>query len=320
MTAPAPAAPLLREVVRLYVRAQRAQAKCRDGASTVQCHVLTELLRQPGLTQQALAERLGLDKGWISRAVEALVADGAVWKRPSELDRRSVALGLTPAGRVRAELLEQELNGHAAQLLAGIPHRQHAQIQASLAMLLRALRQADERKGDGCGAGTSASATEPVLAFRPATARDWPAIERLLTAAQLPLDGALDQLDHFLTGWNDAELVCAGALEIHGDAALLRSVVVAGQARGRACGKRLVAQLAQRARQLGVSRLYLLTTTAQTFFASLGFVETGRADIPGPVRRSRQFRGACPDSAVAMTLPLDAAAAPSHAILTRRQP
>lgn len=66
---PAAAAPLIREIVRLYVRAQRKQAHCGDGASTVQCHVLTELMREEGMGQQALAQRLGLDKGWISRRV-----------------------------------------------------------------------------------------------------------------------------------------------------------------------------------------------------------------------------------------------------------
>ena len=156
MNAPTPAAPLLREVARLYVRAQRVQAKCRDGASTVQCHVLTELLRHDGLTQQALAERLGLDKGWISRAVDALVADGTVWKRQSELDKRSVALSLTPEGRTRAERLEQELNGHAAQLLRGIPCEQQGQIQQSLALLLQALRRHDDSQ-DGACASTSAT-------------------------------------------------------------------------------------------------------------------------------------------------------------------
>jgi DNA-binding MarR family transcriptional regulator len=130
---------LLREVARLYVRKQRAQASCRDGASTVQCHVMTELLRQDGLTQQILVERLGLDKAWLSRAVDALVEAGAVRKQASPIDRRSVNLSLTRKGRSRAKKLELELKGHAVQLMDAIPKSKHAQIAESLQLLLVAL-------------------------------------------------------------------------------------------------------------------------------------------------------------------------------------
>ncbi len=140
MPAPTSLGSLIRDVARLYVRAQRAQAACRDGASTVQCHVLTELFRQDGLTQQALVQRLGLDKAWLSRAVDALVGDGAVVKKPSPKDRRSTNLSLTRRGRARAEKLEQGLNGHASQLMAAIPQERHAQIQESLQLLLQALQ------------------------------------------------------------------------------------------------------------------------------------------------------------------------------------
>lgn len=131
---------LVREVSRLFVRSQRAQTSCVDGASNVQCHVLTELLRVDGITQQALAERLSLDKAWISRAVDALVGDGVVSKLPNELDKRSVQLSLTPLGRVRAEKLEQTLNAHAAQVFDSIPAEKHAQIIDSLTILFDALR------------------------------------------------------------------------------------------------------------------------------------------------------------------------------------
>jgi DNA-binding MarR family transcriptional regulator len=131
---------LVREVSRLFVRSQRSQTSSVDGASNVQCHVLTELLRVDGITQQALAERLSLDKAWISRAVDALVGDGVVSKLPNEIDKRSVQLSLTALGRVRAEKLELSLNAHAAQVFESIPVEKHAQIVDSLTILFDALR------------------------------------------------------------------------------------------------------------------------------------------------------------------------------------
>lgn len=293
---PETSAQLVREVVRLYVRSQREQARCGDGGSTVRCHVLTELLRQEGITQRALVERLGLDKGWISRAVDALVADGTVSKQASTQDRRSVTLALTPAGRLRASALEGDLNGHAAQLLARIPPARHAQVQESLQLLLDAL--SGEGKMRPCGS----------LDLRRPASADWPAIAQLLMAAGLPLDGARDHMDHFIVGEIDGELACAGGLEVYGADALLRSVVVAEEMRGRSCARQLLDLLIQDCIKLGVTRVYLLTTTAQAYFSKLGFTVVDRAEIPEPVRRSREFQGACPASATAMALQLNPSA------------
>jgi amino-acid N-acetyltransferase len=282
------AAPLIRDIVRLYVREQRKQARCGDGASTVQCHVLTELLREEGLSQQALVERLGLDKGWISRAADALVSEGCISRQASVTDRRSVMLFLTRAGRARAQQLEQELNRHASQLLERMPPEHRPMVQQSLQLLADALSATPSCKG--------------ALVMRPAAKQDWPAIKGMLLAEGLPPDGAKDHLAHFLVGEQGGQLACAGGLEVYGGAALLRSVVVAPEARGKGLAKRLLADLAALAASLGIGRLYLLTTTAESYFSGLGFRRVARSRIPGQLQQSREFQGACPASASAMVL------------------
>jgi amino-acid N-acetyltransferase len=282
------AAPLIRDIVRLYVREQRKQARCGDGASTVQCHVLTELLREEGLSQQALVERLGLDKGWISRAADALVSEGCISRQASATDRRSVMLFLTRAGRARAQQLEQELNRHASQLLERVPPEHRPMVQQSLQLLADALLATPSCKG--------------ALVMRPAAKQDWPAIKDMLLAEGLPPDGAKDHLAHFLVGEQGGQLACAGGLEVYGGAALLRSVVVAPEARGKGLAKRLLADLAALAASLGIGRLYLLTTTAESYFSGLGFRRVARSRIPGQLQQSREFQGACPASASAMVL------------------
>lgn len=282
--------PLLREVTRLYVRAQRTQVACCDGASNVQCHVLTELLRNDGITQRALVERLNLDKGWISRAVDALVGEGAVTKQQSDVDRRSVKLSLTEAGLGRAEKLEHQLNSHAAQLLGAIPADRHALLQETLQLLLRAL-QSDEKKlgqDQRCGAP---------MVLRTAIAADWSVIGHLLREAALPLDGAREHLDDFVVGTINGQIICAGGLEIYGSDALLRSVVVAERFRGMNYGLALMAKIMQLANEHGVARIFLLTTTAASYFGTLGFVPASREEVPEAVKQSREFQGACPASA-----------------------
>jgi amino-acid N-acetyltransferase len=284
-------ASLLRDVVRLYTREQRKQAKCRDGASNVQCHVLTEMYREEGLTQQALAERLGLDKGWISRAVDALVAEECVARRPNPADRRSTVLSLTETGQARAARLENELNSHAFRLLDGLPAAYHPQIEKSLQMLLDALSHPQP---------CVSACTTPHL--RPASSSDWAGIERLLRAEGLPLDGAQECLGDFIVGEEGGTIVCAAGLEIYGNDALLRSVVVASAARGQSLAKRMVVQLAEQAYKRNVKRLYLLTTSAASYFSQIGFEVIDRRELPDCLRESRELQGACPASATAMAM------------------
>jgi DNA-binding MarR family transcriptional regulator len=170
---PAPStSTLLREVVRQFVRMQRVQASCGDGTSTVQCHVLNELLRHEGLTQQNLVQRLGLDKGWISRAVDGLVESGAVLRQTDPADRRCVRLTLTKAGRERATALDKTLNDHAGQVLAAIAQDQHPAIRESLQSLLAALLDQATQKAclpsacSGAGGALSAKPDASLLLAR----------------------------------------------------------------------------------------------------------------------------------------------------------
>ncbi|UGQ48583.1 arsenic resistance N-acetyltransferase ArsN2 [Massilia endophytica] len=142
------------------------------------------------------------------------------------------------------------------------------------------------------------------LTFRPATQADWPAIQRLLQAAQLPTDGASDHLDAFIVGDTGTELLCAGGLELYGQAALLRSVVVAAQHQGQGLGDQLHRQIAELARTRRIDTLYLLTTTAAQYFARRGFQEVDRASVPSALQASREFQGACPASATLMACSL----------------
>lgn len=141
---------------------------------------------------------------------------------------------------------------------------------------------------------------ENLLEYRPAAATDWPAIEALLMAARLPLDGARDHLEEFLVGELGGMTCCVGGYERYGDLALLRSVAVNERWRGQGIGERLLETIKARARVRGVHRLYLLTTTAADFFARHGFVVLERSTAPAALQVSREFQGVCPASATFM--------------------
>ncbi|WP_330834513.1 MarR family winged helix-turn-helix transcriptional regulator [Piscinibacter sp.] len=150
---------LLREVARLYTRAQRVVADCCDNTTPTQCHILTELSRSGPQPMSELGQRLLLEKSWVSRAIDGLVELDLVSKEPNPADARSWIVGLTAAGKRRVRELNGTLDGHAEQLLASLSERDREAVHRSLLLLLKVLRTdksatcclpAPERKDSSC--------------------------------------------------------------------------------------------------------------------------------------------------------------------------
>jgi amino-acid N-acetyltransferase len=139
-----------------------------------------------------------------------------------------------------------------------------------------------------------------------AAAADWPDIERLLADGGLPVEGLSTHRDTTLVAREPRRIVGCAALELYGDAALLRSVAVDGGLRRSGVGTALTVAALELARRHRVRQVYLLTETAAEFFPRFGFTRIGRSDVPETVRRSVEFMQLCPDSAVVMTLALRA--------------
>jgi amino-acid N-acetyltransferase len=139
----------------------------------------------------------------------------------------------------------------------------------------------------------------------PATPEQRDAILGLLERSALPLVGVEEHLPDFLVSENAGRVVGVVGLERYGADALLRSLAVDRTCRATGLGTRLTDDLIARGRSAGVRRLYLLTTTAEQFFARRGFVRITRADVPPSVRTSVEFREACPESATVMVRSLD---------------
>ena len=135
----------------------------------------------------------------------------------------------------------------------------------------------------------------------PAAPADGPAIVALLRVADLPHKDIAPHLGHFLVARKDGAIVGAIGLEVYASVGLLRSLVVAPACRGRGLGDELVRRLARAASDWGVGRFWLLTTTAEAFFARRGFRVTPRADAPAEIAATREFKSLCPSTAICMT-------------------
>lgn len=138
------------------------------------------------------------------------------------------------------------------------------------------------------------------MKIRKARTSDLPAVEELLVASKLPLDGVRDHFSDFIVAEDGNGIEGVVGLEKYDSVALLRSAAVAPQLRGTGVGRRLVEQVLERAEEAGIDELYLLTTTAEKYFPRFGFKQTTRAAVPDELKSSAEFRGACPDTAVVM--------------------
>lgn len=127
------------------------------------------------------------------------------------------------------------------------------------------------------------------------------AATELLGNAQLPTADITEQLleNFFFAGSADAPLGIVG-LEIEGPYALLRSLVVGPSSRSSGLGSELLAHAERHAQASGVRSLYLLTTTAEPFFAKRGYSRTARSEAPPFISSSAEFAGLCPASAAFM--------------------
>ncbi len=140
------------------------------------------------------------------------------------------------------------------------------------------------------------------ITISPAVAADILSIKALLVVNDLPTAGVDDHWKTFIVARDDAKVVACGGAEAYQFAALIRSVAVRPEYRGRGLGRRIVRQLLDRLASRGIREFYLLTTTAEAYFKKRGFKTIDRDEVHPQLLSSREFTDACPESAVCMRL------------------
>lgn len=89
-----------------------------------------------------------------------------------------------------------------------------------------------------------------------------------------------------------------GGLELHGDDALLRSVVTLPPLRQIGIGSAIVSALEAEARANNCRTIYLLTASDQDFFGRLGYAPCARARLPQAIRDRRQAGASAEEAAM----------------------
>lgn len=126
-------------------------------------------------------------------------------------------------------------------------------------------------------------------------------VRAMLDEAGLPASDITDaHCDHFFYAGSATRPDGIVGIELLGEAGLLRSLAVRGDARGSGLGSGLVRGVEDYARSRGVRAIYLLTTTAEKFFEARGYGIVARDAAPAAIRSTREFAGICPASSAFM--------------------
>jgi len=127
------------------------------------------------------------------------------------------------------------------------------------------------------------------------------AIKALISESGLIIeDITAEKLRHFLLARKGDEIVGVVGLEIAGKDALLRSLVVRESYRVRGIAVKFTEAVERYALSQAVETLYLLTMTAERFFARQGYARTDRSTAPAAMQATREFQHLCPATAICM--------------------
>jgi phosphoglycolate/pyridoxal phosphate phosphatase family enzyme len=140
--------------------------------------------------------------------------------------------------------------------------------------------------------------------LRGATGPDLPAIAQLLHDGGQQAGAARERVARTVVAQGDRAVLGTAAWDPAGDAAMLRSVAVADDARGNGIGMLVTAAALRVIAQDGRREVYAVTTDAERFFAGCGFRAVSRDELPAGVAEHRQITRECPASAAVLRLVL----------------
>lgn len=229
-----------------------------------------------GRDVRSLRTALDLDSGYVSRLLRSLESAGLVTTERSPADRRVMLARLTDAGRVEVGLLDERSDDLATQLLATLSDGQRGRLVTAMAEVERLLTAAtvriEPRDPEDAAAQHCLRAYVADLDERFRAGFD-PARSIRADAADLrPPRGLL-----LVATLHEAPVGC-GALKFHGgEPAELKRMWVDGSTRCLGVGRRLLAELEDRAAVNGAPAVRLETnaslTEAIALYRSTGYTE-----------------------------------------------
>lgn len=121
---------------------------CCFGISTLQCYILVEIGRNPGISLKELAQIVKVDKSGVSRAVEDLVQKDYIERESSKKDRRWIVLRLKEKGKLHYQKIETDMNIKFQKILEAIPKEKQMIVIEMLELFRNACESVEENEND----------------------------------------------------------------------------------------------------------------------------------------------------------------------------
>lgn len=140
----------------------------------------------------------------------------------------------------------------------------------------------------------------------PASGGDLDGIQRLLVGSLLPSRDVGGANQRFIVACEGARLIGCAGLQVAGQDGLVRSMAVHWTRRNAGLGSKLHRRLLFEAVLAGVRTLYVVTTTAEDFFAGHGFRKIAAHEVPPALQASEEFTAFVPGGSTVMCRPVSA--------------
>jgi len=149
-----------------------------------------------------------------------------------------------------------------------------------------------------------AATASTTTSIGPAAGGDFDAVKRLLMASLLPSRDVGGPDQRLIVASEESRIIGCAGLQIAGEHGLVRSMAVHWTRRNAGLGSRLLDRLLFEAVLGGVRRLYVVTTTAEDFFAGHGFLKVAADAVPPALRTSEEFTAFVPGGSSVMSRPV----------------
>lgn len=231
-----------------------------------------------GCDVRSLRDRLGLDSGYLSRLLGALVAAGLVTIGPSEFDGRIRTARLTPSGLTERSVLDKRSDALAESLLAPLRPEQRDRLRVAMGEVERLIT----------------AATVVIASIDPSHPQAQQCLRAYFAELNRRFDTGFDpslsiSADNdelrspaglLVLAWLRGKPIGCGALKFHdGHPAEVKRMWVAESARGLGVGRRILTELEQHAAASDVRTLRLETNQTLVEAISL-YLAAGYVEVP----------------------------------------
>lgn len=139
---------LMRSLMRAMARARRQPPQSAPGERRLPFgkgfgHILDRLAERDGVSQQQLADAVGIRPQSVSEAIATMESHGFVRREPSTADRRVMLIYVTEQGREYHEKVSEERRIHAKKYFSSL---EESEKQTLFALLEKLIQSNDVKK------------------------------------------------------------------------------------------------------------------------------------------------------------------------------